>query len=183
MKEEKGAFKAKRVKQEKDKIVSTPRQRKLFRFLEYEGKINKDIVWYSAKRLAYLVNNSTITPLSLEYQPLVGKERYEIYTLEEDKVHNRHDPCSALRRDVEEINRNPEFDRVIICENNCYKLAERPEELEGMIKRIDDKLSYYSSLKSIIESKKNRNGQGKVVNNDDKPMTERCEQFHSAYGK
>ena len=104
-------------------------------------------------------------------------------TPEGGNAHNRHDPCSALRNDVEQINRNPEFDRVIICENNCYKLAERPEELEGMIKRIDDKLSYYSSLKSIIESKKNRNGQGKVVNNDDKPMTERCEQFHSAYGK
>ena len=164
------------VKQEGDKIVATPRQRKLYRFLELTEKYNREDAWISAKVLAFGVNESET--------PLVGKERYMTYkTPEDDKAHNRHDPCSALRNDVEQINRNPEFDRVIICENNCYKLAEKPEELEGMIKRIDDKLSYYSSLKSIIESKKNRNGQGKVVNNDDKPMTERCEQFHSAYGK
>ena len=174
------------VKQEGDKIVATPRQRKLYRFLELTEKHNGEDAWISAKALAFGVNESDIPIVGGKerYIPLVGSERYMTYkTPEDDKAHNRHDPCSALRNDVEQINRNPEFDRVIICENNCYKLAERPEELEGMIKRIDDKLSYYSSLKSIIESKKNRNGQGKVVNNDDKPMTERCEQFHSAYGK
>lgn len=164
------------VKQEGDKIVATARQKKLYRFLELTEKHNGEDAWISAKVLAFGVNESET--------PLVGKERYMTYkTPEDDKAHNRHDPCSALRNDVEQINRNPEFDRVILCEDNQYKLAQSPEEIDAMLDVIKKKQSYYSSLRSIIEHKKKRNKQGKVVDNDDKPMNERCEQFHNTYGK
>ena len=174
------------VKQEGDKIVATPRQRKLYRFLELTEKHNGEDAWISAKALAFGVNESDIPMVGGKerYIPLVGRECYMTYkTPEDDKAHNRHDPCSALRNDVEQINRNPEFDRVILCEDNQYKLAQSPEEIDAMLDVIKKKQSYYSSLRSIIEHKKKRNKQGKVVDNDDKPMNERCEQFHNTYGK
>lgn len=183
MNELNGAFKAKEVKQEKDKPQETLRQKRLYEILAIEYAIFES-EWLGAKELAIATNNSGFYAAKEPLDYLHECEKYQINdTKTEDIEHNRHDPCSALRSDVEAINRNPKFERIIICKDNKYKLASNKEEAGSMIERIDKKLAYYGSLKSIIMDKMNRNGQGKTVDNDDNPMSEGSEQSHKTYGK
>lgn len=189
MNELNGAFKAKEVKQEEDKPQETLRQKRLYEVLAiWESLYVGDEAWADARQLASATND-----LNLKcgfYAPkepienLLDSEKYKInYFKSEDVAHNRHDPCSALRADIEAINRNPKFERIILCKGNKYKIASSREEAYFAINRIDKKLAYYGSLKSIIMDKMNRNGQGKTVDNDDNPMSEASEQTHKTYGK
>ena len=104
------------------------------------------------------------------------------YTVKTGGVDNWHNPCPTLSTDVEAINNSPLVDRLIIVEDNTYRLATSEAEAQTMIDECERKIIFYSNRKAIYKMKMARDGQGKTVNNADRPMNDKCEQFHNTYG-
>ena len=140
------------------------RQYALYDFLKQCFKSQPDR-WFSAQEISDCFKNS-------------GLDYYQIAT--DPRTHN---PCVAISEDVFAINSDTSYDRVILTKNNCYKLAKDYDEAQSLVDWFDRKLTYYGNLKSIIEKKRSRDGQGKLVNNAGNAMQKGNEEFHNTYGR
>lgn len=83
----------------------------------------------------------------------------------------------------EEINNSSEVDKMIVLDKGrIYRLATQKEAIEHynqLYKRGMDYLTRASRVSLKITS----HGQGKTVNNQNKPMNENCEPYHEAFRK
>ena len=81
----------------------------------------------------------------------------------------------------EEINNSPEVDKMIVLDRGrVYRLATQKEAIEHynqLYKRGMDYLTRASRVSLKITS----HGQGKTVNNQNRPMNESCEPYHEAF--
>ena len=144
----------------------TLRQKLLYKYLE--GAIENGVTDY--------LNVTTIaTALNSR---LYAKDKYEVCY---DKNRNWHNPCPAISSDVEAINSTLYFDKMVLVQDNKYRLAMNPSEADEKIEWCQKKIEYYSHLKSIYEFKKKQDGQGKTVNNADRPMTPNSKPMHDTY--
>lgn len=81
----------------------------------------------------------------------------------------------------EEINNSPEVDKMIVLDRGrVYRLATQKEAMEHYNK-LDARGRDYMTRAARVSFKITNHGQGKTVNNQDRPMNERCESYHEAF--
>lgn len=82
-----------------------------------------------------------------------------------DDDEHTHDHCSTIWRDINEINKSKEFERIIIIENNTYRLGTKDECLKYadkmMVKALKALTRYWALVHKI-----NSNGQGNVFDTE-----------------
>jgi len=93
-----------------------------------------------------------------------------------------HDGCSRLWQIIDDLNNSPRVDKIIISKNYTYHIANR-KEAEAYHMSLIDKLVKYRDRAKIVFDKVQRDGQGKIVNNADKPIREGNKQFYETFFK
>lgn len=69
------------------------------------------------------------------------------------------DKCSSIRDDMVDINNNPDYDRIIVMKNRCFKIGDSEDVKQFYNARIR-KLKRYVEQCNSLKSKVLRNGQG-----------------------
>ncbi len=81
----------------------------------------------------------------------------------------------------EEINNSPEVDKMIVLDRGrVYRIATQKEAMEYYNKLYDRGKDYHARA-ARVSLKITSHGQGKTVNNQDRPMNKDCEAFHEAF--
>lgn len=144
----------------------TYRQTLLYAYLK--GAIDNGVDYYLNATTIARALNPRLSP----------SEQYEVCF---DKSRNWHNPCPAISSDVEAINSTMKFDKMIMVEDNKYRLATNDGEAQKKVDWCLRKIEYYSRLMAVYKAKMRQDGQGKVVNNNDEPMTPSSKGFHETY--
>lgn len=116
--------------------------------------------------------------LNLGYTP-ISKEIIELIT-------KRYLANTYLYRhfyDLKEaINNSSEVDKIIVMDEDTYRLATE-EEAMAYYKKLYDRGIDYLNRASFIKKKINLDNQGKLLNNQYNELTPENKQFHETYAK
>lgn len=82
----------------------------------------------------------------------------------------------------EAINNSSEVDKIIVMDEDTYRLATE-EEAMAYYKKLYDRGIDYLNRASFIKKKINLDNQGKLLNNQYKELTPENKQFHETYAK
>ena len=122
----------------------------------------------------YLIAQNTFKGIITTQKDIVenySKENYEDGYEWNDKK-NIHDHCSAIWKDIEEINFNTNIDKIIIADNFTYKLAETKEEATRFAKKyLSDAVRKLKRHWNIVK-KIEKNGQGKLLDEKNNILTD-----------
>lgn len=95
-----------------------------------------------------------------------------------------HDECSTMNGDRIAINNSPEVDKLILVDNNCFKIAKLDEAIEMRNDYYNQAMRLLGKM-SIIANKIDRDGQGKLISNQNKPIdeTSKAREFYETFIK
>ena len=93
-----------------------------------------------------------------------------------------HDECSTMNGDRIAINNSQEVDKLILVDNNCFKVAKLDEAIE-LEQDLHNQAMKLLGRMSFIQEKRRRNNQGKVLSNQLNPIDDksRAEKFHTTF--
>lgn len=81
----------------------------------------------------------------------------------------------------EEINNSSEVDKMIVLDKGrIYRIATQKEAME-YYNKLDARGRDYMTRAARVSFKITNHGQGKTVNNQDRPMNSACEPYHEAF--
>lgn len=102
---------------------------------------------------------------------------------ENQNQHNDH--CRVMKSYIDQINVYVRLDKLIhweVGEDGSYRYCIATEEqAKEIVEGYRNKAMKALSRLSLIESKMNRDGQGKTVTNQDREMNASAEEFHQAF--
>lgn len=112
-----------------------------------------------------------------EIADYLGKEHYTINNNE-----FAHDLCSTINFDRLAINNSLEVDKIILIKDNMLKIATEDEAIE-LEQKLHSQAMKLLKRKSMLEAKRLRNNQGKVLSNQLKPIDEssKAKEFHETF--
>lgn len=95
-----------------------------------------------------------------------------------------HDECSTMNGDRIAINNSQEVDKLILVDNNCFKIAKLDEAIEMRNDYYNQAMRLLGKM-SIIANKIDRDGQGKLISNQNKPIdeTSKAREFYETFIK
>lgn len=95
-----------------------------------------------------------------------------------------HDECSTMNGDRIAINNSQEVDKLILVDNNCFKVAKLDEAIEMRNEYYNQAMRLLGKM-SIIANKIDRDGQGKLISNQNKPIdeTSKAREFYETFIK
>ena len=95
-----------------------------------------------------------------------------------------HDECSTMNGDRLAINNSQEVDKLILVDNNCFKIAKLDEAIEMRNDYYNQAMRLLGKM-SIIANKIDRDGQGKLISNQNKPIdeTSKAREFYETFIK
>ena len=95
-----------------------------------------------------------------------------------------HDECSTMNGDRLAINNSQEVDKLILVDNNCFKVAKLDEAIEMRNDYYNQAMRLLGKM-SIIANKIDRDGQGKLISNQNKPIdeTSKAREFYETFIK
>lgn len=95
-----------------------------------------------------------------------------------------HDECSTMNGDRLAINNSQEVDKLILVDNNCFKIAKLDEAIEMRNDYYNQAMRLLGKM-SIIANKIDRDGQGKLISNQNKPIDEmsKAREFYETFIK
>lgn len=95
-----------------------------------------------------------------------------------------HDECSTMNGDRLVINNSQEVDKLILVDNNCFKVAKLDEAIEMRNDYYNQAMRLLGKM-SIIANKIDRDGQGKLISNQNKPIdeTSKAREFYETFIK
>lgn len=95
-----------------------------------------------------------------------------------------HDECSTMNGDRIAINNSQEVDKLILVDNNCFKVAKLDEAIEMRNDYYNQAMRLLGKM-SIIANKIDRDGQGKLISNQNKPIdeTSKAREFYETFIK
>ena len=95
-----------------------------------------------------------------------------------------HDECSTMNGDRLAINNSQEVDKLILVDNNCFKIANLDEAIEMRNDYYNQAMRLLGKM-SIIANKIDRDGQGKLISNQNKPIdeTSKAREFYETFIK
>lgn len=95
-----------------------------------------------------------------------------------------HDECSTMNGDRIVINNSQEVDKLILVDNNCFKIAKLDEAIEMRNDYYNQAMRLLGKM-SIIANKIDRDGQGKLISNQNKPIdeTSKAREFYETFIK
>ena len=127
----------------------------------------------------------------LTQRDIVTANNVDVLYPHDDRYHisdnpNAHDKCISIWLDVAAINRSMEVDKIILINDNTYKMPTSKEEAEKYF--LDDrKKAALRILKRywIAIDKVNRDGQGKLVSDQEREITKqsRAKEFYESFIK
>lgn len=88
------------------------------------------------------------------------------------------DHCPTIRTDMKAINASSERDVTIVFDHQQYYYASK-EELLSFIDRKKKTISTANKEIYVLKKKLAKNRQGKILNNQDNPLSPKDEQFHT----
>lgn len=127
----------------------------------------------------------------LTQRDIVTANNVDVLYPHDDRYHisdnpNAHDKCISIWLDVAAINRSMEVDKIILINDNTYKMPTSKEEadtyfLNGRKKAALRILKRYW----IAIDKVNRDGQGKLVSDQEREITKqsRAKEFYESFIK
>lgn len=95
-----------------------------------------------------------------------------------------HDECSTMNGDRLAINNSQEVDKLILVDNNCFKIAKLDEAIEMRNDYYNQAMRLLGKM-STIANKIDRDGQGKLISNQNKPIdeTSKAREFYETFIK
>lgn len=105
-------------------------------------------------------------------------ERVEGYDWNDKE--NVHDHCPAIWKDIKDNNESLEHDKIIISKNFEYWIGsdrETKQFLKDLWKALSPRLQRYWKFVSKV----GMDGQGKILSNQNDPLTEKAKLFHECF--
>lgn len=93
-----------------------------------------------------------------------------------------HDICSTINLDRLAINNSLEVDKIILIKDNMLKIATEEEAIK-LEQELHSQAMKLLTRKSMLEAKRLRNNQGKILSNQLKPIDEKsvAKQYHETF--
>ena len=93
---------------------------------------------------------------------------------------NVHDHCPAVWKDVKDNNESLEHDKIIIFKNFEYWIGSE-KETKDFLKKLWNDLCPRLNRYWLYVNKISRNGLGKVLSNQNDPLTDKAKLFHECF--